>query len=294
MLVVGLALLVEPVPHRERHPEEALTADEPVTVEPLDPVLVAVPHVLGHPVQFAATFQQLGTQLFVAAAVADVPLAGADDLQGLVALLVEVRLALGGPGITVHLTGCRHGLHDELAGGEGRLAGNLFVGLGVDDPVRRLADDTSVASHDGASRQLQLPPPLHIGEITEGAAHGDAGALVHLGSRVGDHRHLDPVQRCGDGGAEQMLVALVVGVGDEGAAGRQELWASRLDEDVVTIVAMEGQSVIGTGVVASLQLGLGHRRLVGDVPQGRGVVEVGLTAGVIAQERQLGDALGFR
>ena len=48
---------------------------------------------------------------------------------------------------------------------------------------------------DRAGRQLQLAPPLHVGEVAEGAAHRDAGALVHLGRRVGHDRHLDPEHR---------------------------------------------------------------------------------------------------
>ena len=50
-VVVDLALGVQRVPDRERHAEEPLPADQPVAVEPADPVLVAVPHVLGHPVR---------------------------------------------------------------------------------------------------------------------------------------------------------------------------------------------------------------------------------------------------
>ncbi len=45
VLVVGLALGVEGVPDRERDAEEALARDQPVTVEPADPVVVAVLHV---------------------------------------------------------------------------------------------------------------------------------------------------------------------------------------------------------------------------------------------------------
>ena len=202
-------------------------------------------HVLGHPLEFLATLQQCLAQVGVTSAVADVPLTGTDDLQRLVALLVEVRLALGGLGLTVHLARLHQGLDDELAGGEGGLAGNGLVpvgGAGVDDPLRGLTEDTSVATNDGTSRQLQLAPPGDVSEVTEGTAHGDTGALVHLGGGVSQDRDLDPVQRSGDGGAEEMLVALVVRMSDEGAAGGQQLRTGRLDEDVtMTVGAVEGE-----------------------------------------------------
>ena len=108
-------------------------------------------------------------------------------------------------------------------------------------------------------------------------------------------RDLDPVQRSGDGGAEEMLVALVVRMSDEGAAGGQQLRTGRLDEDVtMTVGAVEGEPMVGAGVVAGLELGLGDGRGEGDVPQGGGVVHVRLAARQVAQEGQLGDPLGLR
>ena len=51
LVVVGLAVLVEAVPDREGHAEEALPADQPVAGEAADPVLVPVAHAGRHPVQ---------------------------------------------------------------------------------------------------------------------------------------------------------------------------------------------------------------------------------------------------
>ena len=45
--------------------------------------------------------------------------------------------------------------------------------------------------------------------------------------------------------------------------------------------------MVGAGVLPGLQLGLGDRGLEGDVPQGRRLLEVGLAAGVVAQEGAL-------
>src|SRR6478735_2772041 len=70
----------------------------------------------------------------------------------------------------------------------------------------------AIAANDCTRGQLQLTPPGDVGEVTEGADHGDAGALVRLGQRVGLDLHLDAEDGGGDLGAEERLVALVVGV----------------------------------------------------------------------------------
>ena len=89
--VVGLALAVERVPDRERDAEEPLARDEPVAGESGDPVVVADLHVRREPGDLGAVLEHLGADVVVAAAVADVPLPGRDDLERLVAPLVEVR-----------------------------------------------------------------------------------------------------------------------------------------------------------------------------------------------------------
>ena len=109
VVVVGLALGVERVPDRERDAEEALARDEPVAVEAADPVVVAVLHVSREPLDLRAALDHLGAQSGVAATVADVPLAGRDDLEGLVALLVEVRHPLRRLGLAVEVAGLTQG-----------------------------------------------------------------------------------------------------------------------------------------------------------------------------------------
>ena len=75
VVVHRLAGLVEAIPHRDRHTEESLARHEPVAVEPLDPVLVAMTHVVRMPDDVVASGDERGTQVAVLAAVADVPLA---------------------------------------------------------------------------------------------------------------------------------------------------------------------------------------------------------------------------
>ena len=232
VVVVGLAIGVQPVPDRERDTEEALPADQPVTVQTTDPVGVAVSHVLGRPGEFVASGQQLRAQLRVTAAVGDVPLARRDDLERLVAALVEVRHAGGRPRFADQLASLPKHFDGALAGREGGLAGDPLERVGVGDPVGGFTQHPAVTSNDGAGRQPQLTPPGDVGEVTEGAAHCDAGPLVGLGVRMRQHGHLDPVDRRGHGAPEQRLITLVVGMGDQCAAGRQQFGTSGLDQHV--------------------------------------------------------------
>ncbi len=134
-------------------------------------------------VDLVAAGLQRQVQLGVAATVADVPLARGDDLERLLAALVEVGLALGLLRLALEVTGGAQRLDDDLAGGVHGLAGHLREDLrplrapGSGDPLRGLAEDTTGAGDDRAGRQLQLAPPDDVGEVTEGAAHRDARAL---------------------------------------------------------------------------------------------------------------------
>ena len=93
--VVGLAVHVDRVPQREGHAEEALAGDKPVAVEAMHPVLVAYAHEIRMELQLLAALDKLCIKRLVGAAIAQVPLARGDDFERLVALLVEVRHAVG-------------------------------------------------------------------------------------------------------------------------------------------------------------------------------------------------------
>ena len=110
---------------------------------------------------------------------------------------------------------------------------------------------------------------------------------------MGDDGDLDAVQRGAHRGAEQRLVALVVGMGDEGDACRHQLGAGGVDLDVSRAVgAVERELVVRAGTFAVLDLGLGDRRPVVDVPQRRRFLQVGLAAPEVAQERALARSAG--
>ncbi len=91
MVVIGFAVGVDRIPDGEGHTKEALPADQPVAVQPLDPVLVAVAHVGGVPGQLLAPSDEGRSEVAVAATVADVPLAAGDDLEGTLSALVELH-----------------------------------------------------------------------------------------------------------------------------------------------------------------------------------------------------------
>ena len=290
MLVIRGAIGLDRVPQRERYAEEALAGDQPIAVQAIDPVLIAHAHEIRVEVELAAALDQLGVQLLVGAAVLQIPLAGGHDLQRLVALLVEVRHTLGRRRLAVQVAGLAQRVHDRLAGGERGLAGNLLEQLAsglVLDPVRGVHDDAAVALDDRPQRQVQVAPPLHVGHVAERTAHGDAGALVHLGGLVRQDRHLDLEQRRIHVLAEIRLVALVLRVGDQRGAGRQQLGAGGLDVDRGAVLEAERHLMVETRVLARFELGLGHGGLERHVPQARRLLLVGLAALQVAQERLL-------
>ena len=285
-----VAVGVERVPDRDRNAEEALARDQPVAGQAVDPVLVADAHEVGVPVDLAAELDEALTQLLVARAVLDVPLAGGDDLERTVALLEELHRVLDGLRLALEVAGLAQQLDDGLLRREHRLAGELGVrlaaGLGG-DRRGRLGQDAAVEADDGAVREVELPPPDHVGDVAEGADHGDARSLVRLRQVVRDDGNLDVEERGADRGAEQRLVALVVGMRDQRDAGGQQLRPGRLDEDGA-VCAVERHAVVGARLLAVLQLGLRHRGAEGDVPQGRSERLVRLAALDVAEERQLG------
>ena len=251
-------------------------------------------HVFGRPPQLPPAREHGLLDVLVAASVADVPLAGGHDLERLVALLVEVGHAGGGLRIPVEIAAVAEHRDGRLAGRERRLARDGLEGVAVDDPLRGLALDPAVTADHSAGGQVQLAPPGDVGEVAEGAAHGDAGALVRLRRLVGQDRDLHPEEGRCDRGAEQRLVALVVRVCDERADGGQQLGTCGLDVDRIAPRAVERDAVVGARVLACLQLGLRHRRVEGDVPQRGRVAQVGLAPRVVAQERLLRHGLGVR
>ena len=295
VVVVDLAGGGQRVPERDGHAEEPLAADQPVAVQAGHPVLVAGAHERRLPLQLPAPLQQplaVGQQ-------ADEPLAAGHDLQRPVAVLVELHRVGDRPGLAGQVAGGPQQLHHPAPGLGGGLAGQLGPGRAGGHAVGRVGLEAAVAGHDRAHRQPQLPPPEHVGEVAEGADHGQPGPLAGVGQPVGDHRDRHPEQRRGRGRADQVAVAVVVGVGDQGHAGGQQLRPGRLHHQVPR---PPGAPAAGPGPephphgqagdLAVLDLGLGDGGPVGHVPQGRGLGLVGLARGQLAQEPALGGPPG--
>ena len=280
-VVHRFAVGIQGIPHREGDPEEPLAGDQPVAVQALDPVVIAVPHMLRGPGQLLAAFQEFGFQLLVAAAIGQIPLAGCDDFQRFIALLVEID----GPGdrlrFPVEVAGGAQQLHDRGPGGEGSLAGQLRVRLGMGQPLRGFALQTAITPDHRAGGEFELPPPLNVGQVPEGTAHRDARTLVGFSGQMRQDWDLDPEDRRGDGRAEQLLVAVVVGMGDQRTDTGKQLGAGGLDEHRAAC-AVEGDAVVGPRMLPRLQLRLGDCCLEGDVPHGGCKVQIGLTTREVA------------
>src|SRR4029079_16494250 len=101
--VDDLAVGTDSVPDRDGDAEEPLARDQPVAVEAVDPVLEADLHVGRVPAQLLGPAEQRVAQVAVAPAVGDVPLPSGDDLEGPVALLVELDRVGDGPGLAVEI-----------------------------------------------------------------------------------------------------------------------------------------------------------------------------------------------
>ena len=294
MIVIRGAILLHRVPQRERNAEEALAGDQPVAVEAVHPVLVAHAHEIGVEVQLLAARDELGVQLLVGAAVLQVPLAGGDDFERLVALLVEVRHTLGRGRLAVQIAGSAQLVDDDLTCGERGLARGLLedtLAFLVFDPIRGVHDDAPVALDDGTQRQVQIAPPFDVGHVAERTAHGDAGALVHFRRLMRQNRHLHMEQRGVDVLAEILLVTLVVRMRDQRAAGGQQFRTGGLDVDRGAVFETERHLVVEARIFARFQFGLGHCGLERHVPQTRSVLLIRFATGQVAQERLLGHAL---
>ena len=128
------------------------------------------------------------------ATVTDVPLTRSDDLQGLVTLFEEVRLAHRLLRFTAHLTAGFEACHQGLASREGRLPCELSEGLATligGNPLGGFGLQAAILAQNGAQWKVKVAPPIDIGRVTESTAHGDTGTLVHFRLGVRKNRDLN-------------------------------------------------------------------------------------------------------
>ena len=140
----------------------------------------------------------------------------ADEIAGLAELLGDLRARLR----------CREPGQIVVVALRGARVGRFPAG----SAPRHLAQ-RAVCLDNGADRQAQLPPPRHVGQIAEGADHGDAAALFRIGERMRPDRHADAEERRHDLAAEQRFVALVGRMRYERDARGDQLGARGLDLD---------------------------------------------------------------
>ncbi len=236
-----MTLLVERIPHRERHAEEALAANAPVAAEAVDPVLEAGAHVWRVPVQLTPARDQRLTVLDRA----DEPLAAGHDLHRALALLEELHRPRHRLGLAAQIARLLEQLDDAPARLVDRATLQLRVAraraldiLGL--PPRRPPlhlQQAPVGSEHRANRQPQLAPPHHVGQVAERAHHHQPRALVALDLLVGQHGHARAEQRRQRLTAHERAVALVVGVRQQRHARGDQLRSRRLDQRLAPAAA---------------------------------------------------------
>ncbi len=289
----NLALVVELVPDGERNAEETLSRDVPVSCQPFHPGFVAGPHVLGVPLQFAAS----GEERLAAVEGSHIPLRGRDDLERAPAPLVVLDRMGDRTRLTEQVAGLAQELHDPRLGTLDRQALDLRVARvrspGVDGlPTGRsewCRSQAAIPSYHRARRQSEVAPPGHVRQVAERADHRDARPLVRLCELVGENWDGYAEQRGQHFGTEQALVALIGRMGDERDTGRHQLRSSRLDLDGMAVIRgpHEAEPMVEARVLFVDQLGLGNRGLEVDVPQRRSLLPVGLIACQEAEETAL-------
>ena len=198
------------------------------------------------------------------------------------------------PRVGGHLARRRQHLHhrpsrlvDPLPG-EGGIGGPRPL---AGQPRRGVGDEAAVPPDDPPRGEAELAPPDDVGGVSEGAHHGDPGALLGVGEAMGDHRHLHSEERAPRRGADQLPGARIVRAHHESDTRDHQLGPGGLDLDRPAVTG-EAQPVQRRRPLPLLELGLGDRRLEVDVPQHRRLLLVGLAAPQVAEEGPLRRPLG--
>ena len=289
-VVDRVAGCVDRVPDGKWNAKKSLAAHEPVSVETFNPVFVAMSHVARMPRDVVASSDKRLAKIRVASTVADVPLATGNNFERSFSAFVKLHWVFDRSWLADEFAGLgQHVDNSALCLFHGE-SSDLGVGVSI-DTAWCIGDDSSVATDDGACRQLEFAPPNDVGDIAEGTDHCDAGSLVGLGEWVRHNRHLDSVEGCADGRSEVWLVTFVIRVSDERNTSRKQFGSGRVDDDVARSIALvKGELVVCTGSIAVFHFCLCDGGLEVDVPQGGRLSAVRLAASEIAQERPLAHA----
>jgi hypothetical protein len=145
--------------------------------------------------------------------------------------------------------------------------------------------------HDLAQRQPLFAPPLDVGRVAEGAHHEDAGALLGIGLLARKDGHGSAEERRHRPAAEEVAVALVLGMSRDADAGGEQLGARGGDhEGLVRALHAELDVVVGARLHAVFELRLGDGTLEVDVPERGRVTALDVALGEQVEEGVLGDA----
>ena len=179
LIVDGRAVGIEGIPNWERDSKEALTANEPVAVESVHPVLVTNSHMRRMPVKFFASFEQRLAQRKIAATVAQVPLTAGENFERAIAFFEELHRMRDRLWFAVELVGVAQQVDDADLCLLDRFAGEFVICSDgsvacAHDPLWCFGLDATVDADDRASFELQLTPPDDVGEIAERTDHCDA------------------------------------------------------------------------------------------------------------------------
>ena len=190
---------------RNRHAENPLAADEPVSIQTADPVCAAAAHETRRPSELISGLQEVLTKRGITSAIAQVPLPRRDDLERTVIFFEELngmfdRQRRSDQGVTR-----LQRLDYPPTRFCNRTSRNLHVRCASflqHDPVRQVMLHATVLIEDHACWKIKFMPPDHICEIATGTDHRKAGAFRRIGERMRFHRHVHAKPRATDRPAE--------------------------------------------------------------------------------------------
>src|SRR5215471_8691520 len=301
MIPVRIALVVQPVPQRERHSEVALSADAPIELKVLRPVAVPQPHKIRMPLYSVAHLDQ--PVFFIHQP--DKPLSSRNEFERPVAFLIELYRVLNWlwrvdqrrPAFVRGAMSISQKFGNRLLGCLDCFPGKLLIKPVRGPGVARFPtlapelyrEQTAIPPQDLPERQFLLTPPFHVSGIAESANHQDSGALFRLHHVARKDRDRNTEQRRNRVLAEKAAIPGIVGMGRHADAGWKQLGPGRCYYEGIATLDAESQIVKCTGQRAVFDLSLSDGRLKIHVPHSRGIEVVDVALLVEVYEASLSD-----
>ena len=175
--------VVEAVPQRNRHPKKALSTDEPITIQSLNPICVSALHVGRMPSHLIPSSDEIPIEVLVPPTVSDIPLTTCHNLKRPITLLEEFHRVSNGARFTDQFTRILKDLDDLLLRRKNRFprhSGKRISALRGDNRFGNITHDATGSIHHCANRKLQFAPPGHVIGVSEGAHHSDTGSFFGI------------------------------------------------------------------------------------------------------------------